>query len=176
MRTRGRLSNRAAAATAIAVAVGAFATFPLPLHAAPKASRRACVPAPLYQGSPPAWTAPAWANSSPGLTATYALTSGHLAVAIFFANPLRAGHPTNPTNKVLWIVRLPRNGKPLNILARFGADPTQTVRIRRPADSSPGEIYPSYVDLPKPGCWSLTLSWGTHTTHLNVQVHPLADQ
>ena len=176
------MSNAAAAAISIAVAMGTQAVFPLsrataaaralPSNAAPKASGHACVPAPIRRGAPPAWTAPAWANSSPGFTADYALSSGQLAAAIFFANPLHAGHPTNPANKVLWIVRLPRNHKPLNIVARFGADPAEIVRISRPADSSPGEIYPSYVDLPRPGCWKLTLTWDTHTTHIDIHVQP----
>jgi hypothetical protein len=118
------------------------------------------------------WTAPAWADSSPGLTLPYALSSGDAAAAFFFADPLRAGHPTNPHNKILWVVRYPRNGKPLSIVARSPTDPGKTVRASWPADSEPGEIYPSYVDLPKPGCWELTLSWDTHTAHVDIQVQP----
>jgi hypothetical protein len=131
-----------------------------------------CVASRVHHGAPPAWTGPAWADSSPGFTLPYALSSGDGAAAFFFANPLRAGHPTNPHNKILWVVRYPRNGKPLNIVARSPADPGKTVRASWPADSEPGEIYPSYVDLPKPGCWELTLGWNTHTVHLNVQVQP----
>jgi hypothetical protein len=48
------------------------------------------------------------------------------------------------------------------------------VRIVRMADSSPGEIYPSYVDLPAPGCWRLSLRWGAHAAQLDVEVHPAA--
>jgi hypothetical protein len=100
----------------------------------------------------------------------YALASGGEAAAFFFADPLRAGHPTNPSNKVLWVVRLPREGKPLIITARRAGGSAQVVRIRREADSGPGEIYPSYVDLPKPGCWALTLAWGVHRASIDVQV------
>jgi hypothetical protein len=102
----------------------------------------------------------------------YALTSGDTAGAFFFAPRLRAGNPENPSNKVLWIVRSPRNGHPLTITARLNADPSEVVRISRPADSSPGEIYPSDVDLPKPGCWRLSLAWGPHRAHIDVQVYP----
>jgi hypothetical protein len=130
-----------------------------------------CVPAPIHGGRPPAWTAAAWADSSPGFTVPYALASGDAAGAFFFAPRLRAGHPENPANKVLWIVRFPRNGHPLTITARPGADPSQVVRISRPADSSPGEIYPSYVDLPKPGCWRLSLAWGSHRARIDVEVY-----
>jgi hypothetical protein len=71
------------------------------------------------------------------------------------------------------VVRFPRDGHPLVIAARLASDPSRVVRITRPADSSPGEIYPSYVDLPTPGCWRLSLSWGTHRAHLDVQVRRL---
>jgi hypothetical protein len=93
---------------------------------------------------------------------------------VLFAPTLRAGHPTNPANKVLWVVRFPRDGHPLTVTARLSTDRRQLVRIRRPADSSPGEIYPSYIDLPKPGCWRLALAWGTHRASVDIQVKPAA--
>jgi hypothetical protein len=128
-----------------------------------------CVPAEIHHGAPPRWTAPAWADSSPDFRVPYALASGDAAGAFFFAS-LRAGHPSNPSNKVLWIVRYPRNGHPLYVTAHFGRGPAEVVRSTWPANSSPGEIYPSDVDLPKPGCWHLALSWGSHRTHLDIEV------
>lgn len=130
----------------------------------------ACVPAPIHHGAPPRWTASAW-SSSPGFRIPYSLASGAKAAAFFFAPTLRAGHPTNPTNKILWIVRLPRDGSPLRITARSA---TRTVRATWPADSSPGQIYPSYVDLPTPGCWVITLGWHGHHATIDLQVHPRA--
>jgi hypothetical protein len=130
------------------------------------ARRGACAPAPVKTGAPPDWTAPAWADSSPNSRMPYAVADGDAAAAIFFA-PLRAGHPEDPANKVLWVVRAPRDGKPLHIVPRQGET---TVRIARPADSGPGEIYPSYVDLPKPGCWRLDLAWGPHRARIAVAV------
>ena len=123
-----------------------------------------CSPAPLHKGSPPSWAAAAQ------VTTPYALASGKSAAAFYFAYPLRAGHPTNPTNKILWVMRWPREGKPLNITARSDADPEQVIRIQQPANSGPGEIYPSRIDLPKPGCWELALRWASHTTRIDVQV------
>jgi hypothetical protein len=132
----------------------------------------ACLPAVIHVGAPPRWTAPAWADSSPGFRMPYSLASGDAAAAFFFAPRLRAGHPQNPSNKVLWVVRARRAGHPLKIIARLGSDPTQVVRVSWPADSSPGEIYPSAVDLPRPGCWRLQLAWGSHRASIDVQVHP----
>jgi hypothetical protein len=131
------------------------------------------VPAPIHHGAPPAWTAAAWSSSSPGFRVPYSLASGDAAGAFFFAS-LRAGHPTNPSNKVLWIVRFPRDGHPLNVTARFGGKPVDVVRTSWPADSEPGEIYPSGIDLPKPGCWHLALAWGSHRASVDVEVHPAA--
>ena len=132
----------------------------------------ACVPATVHTGPPPRWTAAAWSDSSPGFSVPYSLASGDAAAAFFFVPRLRAGQPSNPSNKVLWVVRFPRNGQPLEITARLGRNPARVVRISRPADSSPGEIYPSEVDLPQSGCWKLQLAWGSHRASIDVQVHP----
>ena len=164
-RTNAHLAATAAVATAL------FVTSTIGAADATAPRERACVPAAIHHGPPPAWTAAAWADSSPGLHIPYALASGNAAAAFFFAPELRAGHPTNPNNKILWIVRFPRNGTPLQIDARSGAAGTPTVRMSFPDNSSPGEIYPSFVDLPRPGCWALTLHWDTHTATLDVQVH-----
>ena len=131
----------------------------------------ACAPAPIHHGAPPTWTAAAWSSSSPGLKIPYALASGGTAAAFFFAPSLRTGHPSNPANKILWVVGSPRNGRPLHIAARWSARPSVIVRSQWPANASPGEIYPSYVDLPKPGCWALTLSWNGHSATIDLQVH-----
>lgn len=143
---------------------------PAPVSSAASVADAPCVPAPIHRGAPPAWTAAAWSASSPGFTVAYALASDDVAGAFFFARPLREGHPTNPANKVLWIVRFPRDGHPLTITARLSTDSSEVVRTSWPADSSPGEIYPSYVDLPKAGCWQLSLAWGAHRARIDVEV------
>ena len=71
-------------------------------------------------------------------------------------------------NKVLWIVKLPRLGSPLRIEARPVGDPRPLIRSTFPADSSPGEIYPSYVDVPKGGCWRLTLRLAGHKDSIDL--------
>jgi hypothetical protein len=156
MRKRGRARTSAGAAAAIALALASCG------GAAPAGSRMAsvgCAPAAIHHGRPPAWTAAAWADSSPSFSVPY-------------AESLRAGHPTDPANKVLWVVRSPRDGMPLTISARRAGSRSPTVRISEPADSGPGEIYPSYVDLPQPGCWRLALAWGSHRAAINVHVAP----
>ena len=143
---------------------------PAPARSSSSSAGVRCVPAAIHRGAPPRWTAAAWSDSSPGFTVPYALASNGGAGAFFFAHSLRAGHPTNPANKVLWIVRLPRDGHPLTITAHLSGHPSEHVQSSWPADSEPGEIYPSYVDLPKPGCWRLSLAWGPHRASIDVEV------
>ena len=143
---------------------------PVPARSTASSAYSPCVPAPIHHGPPPAWTAAAWSDSSPGFRIPYALASNGAAGAFFFARTLRAGHPTNPSNKILWIVRFPRDGNPLTIMARLGTDSSEVVRASWPADSEPGEIYPSEVDLPKPGCWRLSLAWGPHRATIDIDV------
>jgi hypothetical protein len=123
------------------------------------------------KAAPPRWTAPAWSDSSPGLRVPFALASGDAAAAFMFAGSLRAGHPSNPVNKILLVVRDPRNGSPLAIVARSRS---RTMRLRFPDDASPGEIYPSIIDLPAPGCWRLTLRWSSHRASIDLRVRAAA--
>ena len=138
----------------------------------PAAGSGGCGATAVHNGPRPAWTDSAWADSSPGFRVPYALASGDRAAAFFFADPIRAGHPTNPYNKILWVMRLPRRGMPLAISARRLGGGAPTVSISRSADSSPGEIYPSYVDLPRAGCWRLALAWAGHHASIDVRVAP----
>jgi hypothetical protein len=165
----GRTCTTAGAAAAIAlllVSCGGAVPAGSPMGSA------GCAAAAIHHGPRPAWTAAAWADSSPGFSVPYAVATGGRAAAFFFADPLRAGHPTDPANKVLWVVRLPRHGMPLTISARRAGSRSPAVRITRSADSSPGEIYPSYVDLPQTGCWRLALAWDGHRAAIDVQVAP----
>jgi hypothetical protein len=93
------------------------------------------------------------------------------AVAVMFGFPLRAGTPTDPRNKVLWIMRLPRRGSPLRISASpvgGGGGARARVHSSWPANSGPGEIYPSYVNVPHAGCWRVTVRWAHHTDTIDL--------
>jgi hypothetical protein len=128
------------------------------------ASPAGCRATPIRRGGMPRWTAPAFADSSPQLAATipYAVSSKSRVVAVLFGHPLRAGAPGGRGNKILWVVRYPRDGKPLHIRAVPLAGSAHAVSTLRPADSSPGEIYPSLDNVPAAGCWIFTLRWNGH--------------
>jgi hypothetical protein len=43
------------------------------------------------------------------------------------------------------------------------------VAVTQPANSTPGEIYPTIVDVPEPGCWHLDLVWAGHQTSIELE-------
>jgi hypothetical protein len=115
----------------------------------------------VYKGHEPAWLDEAGAHNNPhGLP--YVLAPQQTAAGFIFGYPLRAGHPVNPTNKVLWVVRSPRNGSSLDITGQLSGSSGPGVHVTQPADSGPGEIYPSIVDVPQAGCWRFDLRWSGH--------------
>lgn len=128
----------------------------------------ACGSTTLHQGASWPWTGPARAPD--GLV--QATGDNGLAVAYLFAHPLRSGHPDERNNKILWVMRKSRNGSDLVITAQPLGESTPTVTVRRPPDSRPGEIYPSIVDVPSPGCWHFTLTWDGNTDHVDLPYEP----
>ncbi len=93
---------------------------------------------------------------------------GNIA-AILFAQPLTATPAADHNNKILWVSAPQTDGDvnvtgppDLRIEARL-ADGSETVT--RTVAGGPG---PSIVDLPKAGCWHLTLHWSGHTDSLDL--------
>ena len=95
------------------------------------------------------------------------------AVGYLFGNPLHsgAGHSEH-ANKILWYVRQPRDNHPLAIQARPRDAAGPVVDTSIAADSGPGEIYPSTVDVPTAGCWRLHLTWGAHQDDIDLKYVP----
>lgn len=113
----------------------------------------------VYKGGEPDWLTRAGDNNNP-TDVPYAITSPANAAGFLFSYPLRSGSPNNPGNKILWVVAIPRNGNDLLIDAHPLNAATPVVHMSFPANSSPGEIYPSEDDVPSPGCWHFDLTWG----------------
>ncbi len=80
-----------------------------------------------------------------------------------FGYPLMAGNPQPYSDKILWVVATPRDGQPLRLTGHPAGATAPVVSSAWPADSTPGEIYPSEIVVPAPGCWQFTLSWNGHT-------------
>jgi hypothetical protein len=112
---------------------------------------------------------PTWAESAkPPRTIPHVLSADGNVVAFLFGDPLWAALPNDTHNKVLWIVRQPRGGQPLKITATLPGSDVAPVHLSLPANSSPGEIYPSTVNVPAPGCWHLTLAWNGHHSAIDL--------
>ena len=92
-------------------------------------------------------------------------------VGMLFGAPLRAGsRDDGRSNKILWISREPRNGATLEITGT--SERGGSMSASQSADASPGEIYPSIVDVPAPGCWHLNLAWGPNTATVDLYYGP----
>jgi hypothetical protein len=87
---------------------------------------------------------------------------------IGMVGPLLAGHPGQYANKILWVVRAPRRGAPLRLTLRPARRAAPRITVDQPANSSPGEIYPSIVDVPTAGCWHVTAEWNNNRATLDL--------
>lgn len=121
----------------------------------------------VLNGGTPAWLDEAGAHNNPtGLP--YVVASPINAAGFIFGYPLSATQRQGTSNKILWVVGVPRNGSPLEIKGLPLNSLTPTVRVIQPANSSPGEIYPTIVDVPRPGCWHFDLVWSGNTTSVDL--------
>lgn len=121
----------------------------------------------LLRGAVPTWLDEAGAHNVPPVP--YVIANGQTAAGFLFSLPLRAGHPTNPSNKILWVVRLPRSGSQLDLTAHPLSQLEPTVYETAPTGASPGQIYPSIVDVPQTGCWRFELAWAGHRDTVELQ-------
>jgi hypothetical protein len=108
---------------------------------------------------------PTWARdgfSDPEPRVPYVLSDHGRMAAILFA-PLQAPSAEGRNNKILWVTRPDSAGYPLDIAAvRAGSDGTVVHRHL----AGPG---PSVVDLPQPGCWTLSLRWGEFRDSIDLE-------
>jgi hypothetical protein len=155
--------RRTAAVLVTALVIVACGSSPHP----PAMTAGGCSTATLPSGSGPAWAA----HSNPPTFLPYAIGAHQTAAAFIFGYPLRAGAPTNPANKILWIVRTPGSGLTIRATPLRSPTPVVTVRVN---DSAGPETYPSYVNVPTPGCWHLTVRWRGHTDSIDLSYRPIA--
>lgn len=126
------------------------------------ANRGSCVVSPVRHGNVPDWTASA---NPPGALPFVVSAQGN-AVGFIFGHPLTADNHRSISNKILWVMRTPRDGTALRITATHG---NSVVHKGFPGASSPGEIYPSIVDVPTPGCWHFALAWNGASASVNLR-------
>jgi len=133
----------------------------------PSAVPGGCGSTALGAGAFPDWTANAGVPGGVWLMSH----QGNL-VGVIFGYPLVAPPvATGRQNKILWIAREPRNGSDL-VLTLRPAGGGDAVTVRESANSGPGEIYPSIVDVPTPGCWEAVAEWDGHRATFELSYQP----
>jgi len=124
-----------------------------------------CAGTVLTDAEPPVWAQGGW-NVVKGApwSVPWALGSGGNAVAFVFARQLVAGSSPRvdgTSNKVLWVAKGTASSFVVEGSPAGGTQVAVTVNGG-----------PSIVDVPSPGCWKFSLSWGqspaTSTISLDV--------
>jgi hypothetical protein len=109
-----------------------------------------------------------WAGHNAPTGLPYAVARPAIAAAFLFGYPLHVrAAGASATNKILWVVGTARTGD-LAIEGTPLGRSAPVVRYSFPPNSGPGEIYPSGVDVPEPGCWSFTLRWAGQTASIDL--------
>lgn len=168
-RRRRRLQVGAAVATAAAsvvVLVGVSVilgghlsnTNVPPSHATTTPPGGTCVN-PVPSGVLPRWARTGFSEAKPRIP--YLLGDNGDIAAILFAQPLTAPPSADHNNKILWVSRV-ADGSSLRITATLQDGSATTTRV------VPGGPGPSIIDLPRPGCWHLTLHWAGRTDSLDL--------
>ncbi len=133
-----------------------------------------CAGTQVTRGGPPSWN-PHPAGFTPGNTdGPWVVGRSNAITGYLYRDPLVAPPPRDGdlANKVLWFVRYPREDHPLRITARPLTGDRLPVSQRFAANSSPGEIYPTNLSVPRAGCWIFTLTWGKHSDTVGLDFSP----
>ena len=113
---------------------------------------------------------PQWARagfSDPRPRMPYEVGRGGDIAALVWGFPLLSPPPRTHNNKILWVSRVTtRPSSNLRIAAQRmqGTRPIGTP-VSRTVNGGPG---PSIIDLPKSGCWRLTLRWSGRVDSLDL--------
>ncbi|MBP2705391.1 hypothetical protein JOL79_16370 [Microbispora sp. RL4-1S] len=113
---------------------------------------------------------PTWARtgfSDDGSGIRHVLGDNGDILAVLFNYPPTASADPDDTNKILWVSRLPQ--EPMRPLTITGVLDGTTTSVTREIAGGPG---PSSVNLPKAGCWRLTLRWSGHTDSMSLEFAP----
>jgi hypothetical protein len=120
-------------------------------------------PQPLNTDPLPTWARAGFSDpAAPGVP--HVIGSGGRIAAIMFG-PLRAPESKTISNKILWVTKVSADPSPLEVIATLHSS-REVIRQEYP--SGPG---PSYLELPDPGCWDLSLTWNAGTQHDELSLY-----
>src|SRR2546423_71529 len=111
----------------------------------------------------PAWARTGFSGPSPSGYPYVLGTHGDI-LGVVFGYPLAAPAAADRDNKILWVSRVPVTAPAtLTLTARQDGVPRPETRE---VAGGPG---PSIIDLPRPGCWHVTLTWSGHTDTVDLR-------
>jgi hypothetical protein len=109
----------------------------------------------------PEWARTGFSDDGAGIPHVFGKSGDILGV--IFGSPLKAPPAEDHGNKILWVTRVPATTTgDLTISAKLDATGETA---ERKVTGGPG---PSIIDLPKAGCWRLTLAWWGHTDTMDL--------
>jgi hypothetical protein len=154
------MQARGATSTTVAIALVA-ALLPVPAASAQRACR-----ASVTRGVLPARARAGLSEPRPRLP--HAISHRGLMAALLFGDPLRSPAAPQRVNKILWVARrTQRHSSDLRISAqRMRGTRTVGRHVIRVVRGGPG---PSFVNMPAPGCWRMTLAWSGHRDELDLR-------
>jgi hypothetical protein len=85
--------------------------------------------------------------------------------------PFRSPPRVDRRNKILWELQRPgavADTADLLITASLN-DSEEVVHRRVEGHATPGRTRPSIIDVPKPGCWTFSLTWGAERDAVSVR-------
>jgi len=162
-----KLNRLGAAAAVVVVVLTAGCTAATPAPAPPPCASE------VRRDVLPEWARAGFSEPSPS-GIPYVLGDRGSILGVIFGHPLTAPPASEGrANKILWVANPAADPSPdaaapsgMRIDARL-AGSTEVVR-----QEVPGGPGPSIVDLPRPGCWQLTLTWSNHTDTLDLRYEP----
>jgi hypothetical protein len=135
--------------------------------AAAKPTDGGCGSTTVLTGGVPDTLIRATGDNAPG-GVPYAVAHPATAAGFIFGYPLHTPSAgIGYSNKILWVVGIARTGDLVIDGVPLGKT-APAVHYSFPANSSPGEIYPSGVDVPEPGCWAFTLRFAGQTAQIEL--------
>jgi hypothetical protein len=135
--------------------------------AAATATMGGCGATTVFSGGVPDTLNRSAGNNAPS-GVPYAVARPAIAAGFLFGYPLHTANAgISYSNKILWVVGTPRTGALVVDAVQAGAN-APAVHYTFPANSGPGQIYPSELDVPEPGCWSFTLRFAGQVAELEL--------
>jgi hypothetical protein len=146
---------------AVTLLAGCTATTAHPAASAPqpRAARSGCG-SPIDRGPLPNWARSGFSGDT---RMAHVMGDGGAIVAVLFGDPLVAHRADDKANKILWVAKDGAAG-PGDLVIDASLDGSGET-ARRSVEGGPG---PSIVDLPRAGCWRLTLTWPGHTDTMDL--------